>query len=67
MKAAQAYALINGRDFVIPDDVKCLAPYVLAHRLILKIETKFEGITPESVIIKIIARTPVPAQKAKDS
>ncbi|PFK31885.1 AAA family ATPase [Bacillus cereus] len=67
MKAAQAYALINGRDFVIPDDVKCLAPYILAHRLILKIETKFEGITPESVIIKIIARTPVPAQKAKNS
>lgn len=67
MKASQAYALINGRDYVIPDDVKFLAPYVLSHRLILKIESKFEGLTPESIITKILARTPVPAQKAKNS
>ena len=36
MKASQAYAFIHGRNYVIPDDVKFLAPYVLAHRLILK-------------------------------
>ncbi len=52
MKASQAYAFIHGRNYVIPDDVKFLAPYVLAHRLILKMEAKFEGITGEQVIAK---------------
>ncbi|MFD0771772.1 AAA family ATPase [Bacillus sp. CGMCC 1.60114] len=63
MKASQAYALIHDRDYVIPDDVKFLAPYVLAHRLILKMEAKFEGITGEKVITKIVARTSVPIQR----
>ncbi|PTC14066.1 AAA family ATPase [Bacillus wiedmannii] len=63
MKASQAYAFIHGRNYVIPDDVKFLAPYVLAHRLILKMEAKFEGITGEQVIAKIIARTTVPTQR----
>ncbi|MGG2092153.1 MoxR family ATPase [Bacillus sp. S13(2024)] len=63
MKASQAYALIHGRNYVIPDDVKFLAPYVLSHRLILKMEAKFEGITGEKVIAKIIARTSVPTQR----
>ena len=64
MKASQAYAFIHGRNYVIPDDVKLLAPYVLAHRLILKMEAKFEGITGEQVIAKIVARTTVPTQRA---
>ena len=63
MKASQAYAFIHGRNYVIPDDVKFLAPYVLAHRLILKMEAKFEGITGEQVIAKIVARTTVPTQR----
>lgn len=63
MKASQAYAFIHGRNYVIPDDVKFLAPYVLAHRLILKMEAKFEGITGEQVISKIVARTTVPTQR----
>lgn len=65
MKASQAYAFIHGRNYVIPDDVKFLAPYVLAHRLILKMEARFEGITGEQVIAKIVARTTVPTQRAK--
>ncbi|UOY92735.1 MoxR family ATPase [Ectobacillus sp. JY-23] len=60
LKVAQAYALIHGREYVVPDDIKMLAPYVLAHRLILKLEAKFEGMTAESVIAKIVTRTPVP-------
>ncbi|MFD3449832.1 AAA family ATPase [Microbacteriaceae bacterium 4G12] len=67
MKAAQAYALINGRDFVIPDDIKLLAPYILSHRLILKAEAKFEGVTAEGVITKILARVPVPVQRSLNS
>ncbi|MCP8969783.1 AAA family ATPase [Ectobacillus ponti] len=63
MKAAQAYALIHNRDYVIPDDVKTLAPPVLAHRLILNMEAKFEGVTAEGVVHKILARTPVPVQR----
>ncbi|SFI71999.1 MULTISPECIES: MoxR family ATPase [unclassified Bacillus (in: firmicutes)] len=63
MKASQAFAFIHGRNYVIPDDVKFLAPYVLAHRLILKMEAKFEGITGEKVIAKIVARTSVPTQR----
>ncbi|WP_080848709.1 AAA family ATPase [Cytobacillus gottheilii] len=64
MKAAQAYAFLNGRDFVLPDDIQYLAPAVFEHRLILKSEAKFEGITSGDVIDRILARTPVPVQRA---
>ncbi|WMJ20264.1 AAA family ATPase [Geobacillus kaustophilus] len=60
MKAAQAYALIHGRDFVIPDDVQQLAPYVLAHRLLVRPEAKWDKFDAEAIIGQLIARTPVP-------
>ncbi|MBA2876893.1 AAA family ATPase [Thermaerobacillus caldiproteolyticus] len=63
MKAAQAYAFMHGRTFVIPDDVQFLAPYVLSHRIILKPEAKFDGLVAEDIIAKIVARTPVPIQR----
>jgi MoxR-like ATPase len=63
MKAAQAYAFVHDRDFVIPDDVQFLAPYVLSHRIILKSEAKFDGVTAEDVVIGILERTPVPVQR----
>ncbi|WP_079504145.1 AAA family ATPase [Mesobacillus jeotgali] len=63
MKAAQAYAFIYGRDYVIPDDVQYLAPYVFAHRIILKSEARFEGITTEDVVNRVMARVPVPVQR----
>ncbi|WP_059174263.1 MoxR family ATPase [Bacillus sp. FJAT-27445] len=63
MKAAQAYAFICGRDFVLPDDIQFLAPYVLSHRIIMKSEAKFEGITAEEIINRIVARVPVPVQR----
>ncbi|ALC92517.1 AAA family ATPase [Bacillus sp. FJAT-18017] len=63
MKAAQAYAFIYGRDYVLPDDIQYLAPFVLSHRLILKSEAKFEGITAEEIINRIVARVPVPVQR----
>lgn len=64
MKAAQAYAFIHGRDYVLPDDIQYLAPYVLPHRIILKSEAKFEGMTAEQVVKKVIDRTPVPVQRS---
>jgi len=63
MKAAQAYAFMHTRDFVIPDDVQFLAPYVLSHRLILKPEAKFDGLSAEEVIMQLLSRTPVPVQR----
>jgi MoxR-like ATPase len=63
MKAAQAYAFMHGREFVVPDDVQFLAPYVLSHRMIVKSEAKFDGLTAEEIVAQIIARTPVPIQR----
>ncbi|MEC5189678.1 MULTISPECIES: AAA family ATPase [Geobacillus] len=62
MKAAQAYALIHGRDFVIPDDVQQLAPYVLAHRLLVRPEAKWDKLDGETIVAQLIARTPVPVR-----
>ncbi|KKI91243.1 ATPase AAA [Bacillus sp. SA1-12] len=64
MKAAQAYAFITGRDYIIPDDIQYLALYSLPHRLILRSEAKFEGKTAEQIVGEIIDRTPVPVQRS---
>ncbi|RDI37955.1 AAA family ATPase [Falsibacillus pallidus] len=64
MKAAQAYAYIHDRDFVIPDDVQYLAPFVFSHRIILKAEAKYEGTTTEEVVKMVMTRIPIPVQKA---
>ncbi|KAB2329407.1 MoxR family ATPase [Cytobacillus depressus] len=63
MKAAQAYAFMYGRDYVLPDDVQYLAQAVFAHRIILRSEAKFEGITAEEIVDQILSRTPVPVQR----
>ncbi|MGD6805087.1 AAA family ATPase [Rossellomorea aquimaris] len=63
MRACQAYAYLKNRDYVIPDDVQYLAPFVFSHRIILKSEAKYEGITAEGVVERVIARIPVPVQR----
>lgn len=63
LKTAQAYALVNNRDFVIPDDVKYLAPFVLGHRIILTPDVKFSGETTESIIKDLLSRVQVPILK----
>lgn len=63
MKAAQAYAFMFGREYVIPDDVQYLAPYVFAHRIILTSEAKFAGISAEQVVNSVMERIPVPVQR----
>ncbi|MBY6054536.1 AAA family ATPase [Paenibacillus sp. FSL R5-0490] len=63
MKAAQAYAFMYGRDYVLPDDIQYLAPAVFVHRIILRSEAKFEGITAEEVVGRVIARVSVPVQR----
>ncbi|MFD1445106.1 AAA family ATPase [Oceanobacillus profundus] len=63
MKAAKAYAYIYGRDYVLPDDVKYLAPFVLSHRIILNSEARYEGVTNEETIAAIVKTTHIPIRK----
>ncbi|MUK88476.1 AAA domain-containing protein [Ornithinibacillus sp. L9] len=63
MKAAKSYAFIKGRDYVLPDDVKYLAPYVLSHRVILNSEAKYDGKTSRELIDAIVKNTFVPIRK----
>ncbi|MDC3414216.1 MoxR family ATPase [Aquibacillus sp. 3ASR75-11] len=63
MKAAKAYAFIHDRDYVLPDDVKFLAPYVLSHRIILTSEANFEGATNDSIIREIVDKLSIPVRK----
>ncbi len=60
MRFAKAAAAIEGRDFVIPDDVKAAAPAVLRHRLILKPEAELEGVGADQAIREIVAAVAVP-------
>ena len=64
---AQAHALLRGRSYVSPDDIKYLAPYVLAHRIILRHEAKMEGLTPEDVIGSILDSVAVPQPSEQDA
>jgi MoxR-like ATPase len=59
-QASRAYALVNGRDYVIPDDVKAVAPNVMAHRMILKTGTWLQGLKAERIVEEILSRVPVP-------
>src|SRR5699024_840943 len=63
MKTAKAYAYIQGRDYVLPDDVKYLAPFVLAHRIILTSQANYDGVTNEHVISSIVSQIPIPIRK----
>ncbi|PCW84053.1 AAA family ATPase [Listeria monocytogenes] len=63
MQTAQAFALIEGRDYVIPDDIQYLAPYIFTHRLILKSEAYYNEETAESIIASILKNTSVPVEK----
>jgi MoxR-like ATPase len=56
-KTAQGLAALRGRDFVIPDDIKTLAPLTLNHRLILKPESQLRGRTPAAILSEILEQT----------
>ena len=58
--AAKASAFLDGRDYVIPDDVKKVTPAVLAHRLLLKAEYELEGVTTKEIIMEVLEETEVP-------
>ncbi|MBO4732275.1 MAG: MoxR family ATPase [Spirochaetaceae bacterium] len=63
-KAGQAYAALNGRNFVTPEDIKLLAEPVFRKRLILKSDAILKGYTEESIIKELLQTVPVPAFRA---
>jgi MoxR-like ATPase len=59
-EAARARAYLQDRSYVVPEDIKRLAPDVLRHRLILTVEARAQGVGPDTVLRQILSRTPVP-------
>ncbi len=60
LKSAKASAALKGRDFVIPEDIKEMAPHVLRHRIMLTPEKEMEGILPDDLISNILNAVEVP-------
>jgi MoxR-like ATPase len=60
LRVAKARALVAAREYVLPDDVKSVAPPVLAHRLILAPEARSSGLSDEDIVREAVERTPVP-------
>ncbi len=61
-RASQAYATVRGRAFVTPDDVKYLAPAVLAHRIVPSADARLRGRSSEDLISDVSGRVPVPVE-----
>ena len=59
-RASQAWAALDGRAFVLPDDVAALAPAVLAHRLLLDLDRELAGATAARVLSEVLASVAVP-------
>jgi MoxR-like ATPase len=60
LRVAKARALADGRDYLVPDDIKAIAPTVLAHRLILGPEARSAGLDGAAVVGEALEKTPVP-------
>jgi MoxR-like ATPase len=61
-RTARARAALSGRDYVLPDDVKAMAPHVLPHRLILSSQARLRGREVDELLRDILARVPVPIE-----
>jgi MoxR-like ATPase len=62
-RASQARAAIQDRNFVLPDDIKQLAPYVLTHRIQINPQTRLRGRRPEDIIVDLVNTIPVPVER----
>ncbi len=60
MMACKAYAFLQGRDYVLPDDVKILTPFALGHRILLRPESRLDNISVESLLQKLLQSIHVP-------
>ena len=61
MKAAQALALSEGREFVIPEDVREMAVPVIAHRMVVEPQARFAGVTTAGIVEEILTKVPMPS------
>ena len=61
-QTSQAWAAIQGRDYVLPDDVKFMAPHVLTHRLMISPQAQLRGRRPEEMVTDIVDSVPVPVE-----
>jgi MoxR-like ATPase len=61
-QTSQAWAAIQGRDYVLPDDVKFMAPHVLTHRLMISPKAQLRGRRPEEMVADIVDSVPVPVE-----
>ena len=60
MALAQACAWMDGRDYVVPEDVKAIYPDCTAHRLLLTAQAKAQGVQPRELLDEILRKTPAP-------
>ena len=65
VRAARAHAALEGRDYVLPDDIQVLAAPVLAHRLLPTSETQLSRRTVEQVVLDLVARLPIPRPQGR--
>jgi MoxR-like ATPase len=63
LRSTQVYAALRGRDYVTPEDVKYMAPFVLSHRLIIRDNMRFKGLSGNVVLEEILNEVPVPTEK----
>ena len=62
-RTSQALAAIRGRDFVIPDDIKYMAPFVLTHRVMISPQTRLRGRTASEILREVVGSVPVPVEQ----
>lgn len=58
--ASKTYAAVQGRDYILPDDVKFLTPHVYRHRILLKPDAEIEGLTSDDIIDRLLAEVEIP-------
>jgi MoxR-like ATPase len=63
-RAAQAWSFLDGRRFVLPEDVRAVAPSVLGHRLLVDIDRRLRGTSPEAIVASLLKSVPVPLADA---
>jgi MoxR-like ATPase len=61
VKAAQALALLDGSEFVVPEHIQDIAVPVVAHRLVIDPQARFSGVTAQGIVEEIVKKIPVPA------
>lgn len=64
--AAKARAVLEGRDHVLPDDIKAIAPKILNHRMILSVDAEVEGVDLDAIIDQILSSVPVPKGEVRE-